>query len=102
MNDMEFYPDQMRARIREAYKELGYTNENKFEVENGLGVGYMANILRKGQLPGVDKLHLISRGLNVSVAYLMYGTDIPPHVREMLDLKDADPKKFYQILALLS
>lgn len=52
-------------------------------------------------MPSVDKLHALSNELGVSIAWIMYGIEVPPDFDRVLDLMNRDPKKFHALLALL-
>lgn len=100
MKTPTFDPDAMRQRIRD---ELERQRRSQSDVAEkaGLGHGYLTNILAREQMPSVDKLHSLCKELNVSVAWVMYGVEMPPDFERVFELMKSDPKKFYALLALL-
>lgn len=51
----------------------------------GLGPNYLGEVF-KGKVPGVDKLIKICGELNVSVTYILTGTDVSAESEEMLSI----------------
>lgn len=100
MNAPIFDPEAMRQRIRDELKRQRRSQADVVEKAE-LGQGYLTNILKRGQMPSVDKLHRLCDELGVSVAWIMYGLDVPPDFDRIFDLMQKDPKKFYAMLALL-
>lgn len=66
----------------------------------GLSASYVRNVLKRGQVPTVDKLDAIAQALGVSAGWLMYGVDLPPEASKVFELLEKDPKRFYALLAL--
>ena len=95
-----FDVEKMRERIVDRLAELRMTQKD-LEKAAGLGKGHATNILKRGQMPSVDKLDAISRALEVSIGYLMYGVDLPEDFADVFELMQKNPKKFRALLALL-
>ncbi|UWQ77376.1 helix-turn-helix domain-containing protein [Leisingera sp. M658] len=100
MNAPKFKPDDMRQRILDEIERQGRSQADVVEKAR-LGHGYLTNILKRGQMPSVDKLHALCDELGVSVAWVMYGVEMPADFDRVFDLMQRDPKKFYAVLALL-
>lgn len=100
INTLKFDPDAMRQRIIDELKRQRRSQADVAE-KAGLGHGYLTNILKREQMPSVDKLHALSNELGVSIAWIMYGIEVPPDFDRVLDLMNRDPKKFHALLALL-
>lgn len=100
MSAPTFNPDAMRQRIKD---ELTRQRRSQADVAEraGLGHGYLTNVLTRGQMPSVDKLHALCNELDVSVAWVMYGVEMPADFDRVFGLMQRDPKKFYALLALL-
>jgi len=100
MKQLQFDPEAMRQRILD---ELQKQRRSQADVVDKakLGHGYLTNILKRGQMPSVDKLHALCDELGVSVAWIMYGVEVPPDFDRVLDLMNRDPKRFHALLALL-
>lgn len=96
----KFDIEAMRSRIEQ---ELDRQRRSRTEVSlaSGNSKGYLTNILSRGQVPTVDRLQAICDALGVSMAYIMYGVDIPPDSNEVFDLMKRDPEKFRALVALL-
>jgi DNA-binding phage protein len=100
MTRLQFDPEAMRQRILDELKRQRRSQSDVAE-KAGLGHGYLTNILKRGQMPSVDKLHALANELGVSVAWIMYGVDVPPDFDRVLDLMNREPKKFHALMALL-
>lgn len=100
MDTPSFDPEAMRQRIKD---ELARQRRTQADVVRraGLGHGFLTNVLSRGQMPSVDKLHALCKELNVSVAWVMYGVEVPADFDHVFDLMNRDPKKFYALLSLL-
>ncbi|MFV1591176.1 helix-turn-helix transcriptional regulator [Phaeobacter sp. JH20_36] len=100
MNAPTFDPEAMRQRIKDELKRQRRSQSDVVE-KAGLGHGYLTNVLSRGQMPSVDKLHALCDELGVSVAWIMYGVEMPQDFDRVFDLMQKDPKRFYAMLALL-
>ena len=101
MNKPVFDPEAMRERILDEIKRQRRTQADVVRNADGLGHGFLTNVLQRGQMPSVDKLDALARELGVTVAWLMYGVDLPPDADKVFDLMNRNPKKLYALLALL-
>lgn len=95
-----FDPAKMRERIREELKRQRRSQSEVVEAA-GLGHGYLTNLLAREQMPSVDKLDALCAELGVSIAWVMYGTNVPPDLDRVIKVMSKDPKKFYALLDLL-
>jgi transcriptional regulator with XRE-family HTH domain len=100
MDRPSFNSEHMRTRLREAIAASGRTQKD-ITSSARLGHGYLTNILARNQMPSVDKLDAICQELNVSVAWVMYGVDLPPDYQEVFDAMERNPKKFRALMHLL-
>lgn len=100
MSELKFDPESMRQRIRDELKRQKRTQGDVAEQAD-LGHGYLTNILSRGQMPSVDKLHRLATELKVSIPWLMYGAEVPADFDRVFELMQRDPKKFYALMALL-
>jgi transcriptional regulator with XRE-family HTH domain len=100
MKNKTFDVDAMRQRIRDKLKEQRLTQGEAAE-RAGLGHGYLTNILTRDQMPSVEKLHALCQELDVSIAWMMYGTEVPEDFDRVAEIMNRDPRKFYALLALL-
>lgn len=95
----QFDLDQMRQRLDGEIKRQRRSMTD-VSVNAGLSKGYVRNVIARGQVPTVDKLHLICEALEISVPWLLYGQAIPADAEAVFDLLEKDPKKFYALLEL--
>lgn len=100
MNAPIFDPEAMRQRIEDELKRQRRSQADVVE-KAGLGHGYLTNVLNRGQMPAVDKLHALCKELDVSVAWIMYGVHVPADFERVFELMNKDPKKFYALLSLI-
>lgn len=100
MKDTEFNADDMRKRLSAEIKRQKRTQAEVASSAN-LGHGYLTNILTRGQMPSVDKLDALCKTLGVSIAWAMYGTEIPADFEKITEAMARNPKKFYALLSLL-
>lgn len=100
MTDLIFDPDAMRERIEETLTKSG-RSQTDVAKKADLGHGYFTNVLKRKQMPSVDKLDKMCKELKVSMPWIIYGEEIPADFNRVLDLMNKDPKKFYALLALL-
>lgn len=91
--------DSMRERLE---GEISRQRRSMSEVSTsaGLSPSYVRNIIKRGQIPTVDRLHAVCTELKISVPWVLYGIDLPPETSEIFDLLENDPKRFYALLEL--
>lgn len=100
MKDLVFDADAMRQRIEDTIDNLNRTQSDIADKAN-LGHGYLTNILKRGQMPSVEKMDALCKELNVSILWLMYGIDVPPDFHLIQDIAKRDPKKLRAVIELL-
>lgn len=95
----EFDLDMMRNRLAE---EISRQHRSMAEVSAaaGLSKGYIRNVIKRDQVPTIDKLHIICRELKVPLMWIVYGVNIPPEARAVCDLLERDPKRVHALLVL--
>ncbi|MEP4309697.1 MAG: helix-turn-helix transcriptional regulator [Sulfitobacter sp.] len=99
-NDMnEFDLDKMRERL-EAEIIRQRRSMTEVSLSAGYSKSYVRNIIKRDQIPSVDRLHAICEELKVSMSWVMYGLNLPPESSEIFDLLEKDPKRFYALLEL--
>lgn len=92
--------DGMRARLAEKLAEAGVSGRAASE-KAGLGAGYISSVLKNGQEPTVANLAKICAANGISLSYVIFGIEISPETRRLLDLMEKDPQATASILALL-
>jgi len=95
----KFDLDSMRERLDGEIKRQRRSMTEVSETA-GLSKGYVRNIIARGQVPTIDKLHAICNALEIKVPWLLYGISVPPEAEAIFDLLERDPKKFYALLEL--
>lgn len=95
-----FDPEAMRQRIDD---EIRRQRRSQTDVAKsaGLGHGYLTNLLQRGQMPAVDKLHMLCNELGISITWAMYGIESPPDFERVIELMSKNPEKFEAMLTLL-
>lgn len=91
----------IKARLRAKLEEAGITMRAA-SIAAGKGPGYVQNLLTSESDPTVTSLLRICKANNVNFAYVVFGIDVRPEMRRLLDAVQSDPQKLPAILALLA
>ena len=72
-----------RDRVEQRLIETGQSMA-AVDKRAGLSTGYLSKTLRQGSRPSFENMNALALALNVSVAWLMFGTDIGPEEERLL------------------
>lgn len=96
----KFDIEAMRLRLESAIKEQG-RSMNDVSLSAGFSKGYLHNIIKRDQVPTVDKLEAICNELGISMLWVMYGLDVPSGAEEVFEVMRNDPDRFWAMMKLV-
>lgn len=91
----------IKARLRTKLDEAGITMRAA-SLAAGKGPGYVQNLLSSETDPTVSALLKVCNANNISFSYVVFGLEMTPEMRRLLDVVENDPEKLPALLALLS
>lgn len=80
---MNVMADTWRDRLRAAFEASG-KSMRAASLEAGCAHNYLFEVLETGKEPGMERLLRVADVLNVSLPWLLYGTEIGPAEEEFL------------------
>ena len=89
-----------RDRLREAFERSGLS-AREVSIRAGQSPNYLPSILKAGQSPSIDKFIRLADVLNVSITWLVLGTELGPEQERFLRAySKLSPKQRQAILDL--
>jgi hypothetical protein len=92
--------DAIRTRLKECLDESGISMRAA-SLAAGTGPGYVHSFLKEDTEPTITKLSEICSSNGISFSYVVFGIEMSPGVRRLLDALEKDPQKLESVLALL-
>jgi transcriptional regulator with XRE-family HTH domain len=89
-----------RVRIEEAIARDG-RSPRELSLAAGLSHGYLHGILRNAKEPTLDRFMRLCEVLDMSSAWLLFGTEASLDLRDLLDLRERNPELPDRIAELL-
>lgn len=93
--------DEWRSRLKKAIQADG-RKPRTVSLAAKLGPNYLGEVLKKGKVPGIDKLLRLCSELNVSATYILSGADVSPQSEEMQTILSRLPSDRQETLLTLA